>query len=49
MPPYSQNKKNKKTKRKTKLIYGIGFSSFTNMKNIHKYEEHTPRKLIQIK
>ena len=44
----SQNKKNK-NKRKTRLKYGIGFSQFTNMKNIHKHEEHTSRKLIQIK
>ena len=43
----SQNKKKKKkkkqNKRKTRLKYGISFSQFTNMKNIH------PKKLIQIK
>ena len=44
----SQNKK-KKNERKKKLKYGIGFSQFTNMKNIHKHEEHILRKLIQIK
>ena len=44
----SQNKK-KKRKKEKKLKYGIGFSQFTNMKNIHKHEEHIPKKLIQIK
>ena len=36
-------------KEKKKLKYGISFSQFTNMKNIRKHEEHTSRKLIQIK
>ena len=44
----NEEKKNK-NKRKTRLKYGIGFSQFTNMKNIYKHEEHTPKKLIQIK
>ena len=49
MPLSSLNKKKKtkkkQNKRKTRLKYGIGFSPFTDMKNIHKHEEHTPRKL----
>ena len=31
------------------LIEKLSFSQFTNMKNIHKHDEHKPRKLIQIK
>ena len=45
----STQKKKKKTTTTTRLKYGISFSQFTNIKNIHKHEEHTPKKLIQIK
>ena len=44
LPKQGKKKTKTKNKRKTRLKYGISFSQFINMKNIHKHEEHTPKK-----